>query len=61
MLKTILSEFPRDPDYPDRTFRLSWLRAALNGKLYDVLPHDFHEEKSGADEYVPLRKRRPSV
>jgi len=33
----------------------------LDGTQYDALPHSFHTEKSDADEYIPLRKRRPSV
>ena len=33
----------------------------LDGTLYDVLPYHFHEERSVAGEYIPLRQRRPSV
>jgi hypothetical protein len=33
----------------------------LEGRLYDNLANAFHEEKSQADEYVPLQQRRPSV
>jgi hypothetical protein len=33
----------------------------LDGTQYDVLPYSFHTEKSDADEYIPLRERRPSV
>ena len=33
----------------------------LEGRLYDALPYEFHEERSAAGEYVPLRLRRPSV
>jgi hypothetical protein len=29
--------------------------------LYDVLPHEFHEERGAGGEYIPLRRRRPSV
>jgi hypothetical protein len=37
------------------------LTAVLDGTQYDVLPYSFHTEKSEADEYIPLRERRPSV
>src|SRR3954465_9672042 len=30
-------------------------------RLYDVLPYHFHEERTEAGEYLPLRRRRPSV
>ena len=33
----------------------------LEGRLYDVLPYQFHEERNTAGEYIPLRRRRPSV
>ena len=33
----------------------------LNGTLYDVLPYQFHQERTGSGEYIPLRNRRPSV
>jgi hypothetical protein len=61
MFKTIQQKLPRDKDLPERTFRLQVLQRVLNGTLYDELPHAFHEEKTGADEYVPLRERRPCV
>jgi hypothetical protein len=37
------------------------LTAVLDGTQYDILPYSFHTEKSEADEYIPLRERRPSV
>jgi hypothetical protein len=37
------------------------LRRALNGTLYDVLTHQFHDERGAGGEYIPLRRRRPSV
>lgn len=61
MLHTILATIPRDNDYPARAFTIGWRRKALDGTLYDGLAHEFHEEKNGAGEYVPLRNRRPSV
>lgn len=61
MFKTIQQKLPRDKDLPERTFRLQVLQRVLNGTLYDELPHAFHEEKNGAEEYVPLRDRRPCV
>ena len=61
MFNTIAGLIPRDPDYPDRFRQLDLLRRVRDGALYDVLPHQFHEEKSASGEYVPLRDRAPSV
>src|SRR5580658_7067107 len=61
MFDTICELISRDPDYPTRTWVLETLTRVLNGHLYDVLPYDFHSERSSAGEYIPLRKRRPSV
>ena len=61
MFDTICELISRDPDYPDRSWILDTLSRALNGQLYDVLPYDFHEERTSLGEYIPLRKRKPSV
>ena len=61
MYKTIQSKWDQDTDMPARTFRLQMLRRVLDGTMYDKLPHPFHTETTGANEYVPLRDRRPSV
>ena len=61
MFDTICALVPNDPDYPERTRRLDILTRALEGRLYDVLPHAFHEERGAGGEYIPLRRRRPSV
>lgn len=61
MFKTLQATWPKDDDYPERTFRLSILQRVLNGTLYENLPHAFHDEKNAAEEYIPLRQRRPSV
>ncbi len=61
MFETICGLIPRDPDYDERTRRLDILKRVLEGRLYDSLPFEFHEERSAAGEYVPLRLRRPSV
>jgi hypothetical protein len=61
MFDTICQLIARDPDYPPRTSILDTLTRVLNGQVYDVLPYDFHDERSAAGEYIPLRKRRPSV
>jgi hypothetical protein len=61
MFETICGLIPRDRDYDDRARRLDILRRVLEGRLYDALPYEFHEERSAAGEYVPLRLRRPSV
>ena len=61
MFDTICDFIPRDVDYLPRTRSLDILRRVLNGTLYDVLPYQFHQERTGAGEYIPLRNRRPSV
>jgi hypothetical protein len=61
MFETICDLIPRDNDYSPRTRSLDILRRVLNGTLYDVLPYQFHQERSGGGEYIPLRTRRPSV
>jgi hypothetical protein len=52
---------PRDADFPPRAHALTVLRRLLDGTLYDVLPHEFHDERGPGGEYIPLRNRRPSV
>lgn len=61
MFKTLSEKVVRDHDYPERQWRLDVLGRVLDGRIYDVLPHSFHEERSAAGEYIPLRDRRPSV
>jgi hypothetical protein len=61
MFDTLCDLVPHDKDYPDRVRKLTILKRVLNGTLYDTLPYRFHEERSEAGEYIPLRKRRPSV
>jgi hypothetical protein len=61
MYATICDLVPWDRDFPDRTRRLLLLQRVLRGELYDVLPYAFHDEKTAGGEYIPLRKRRPSV
>jgi len=58
---TICNFIPRDREFPDRARRLDILRRVLDGTLYDLLPFEFHEERTESGEYIPLRKRRPSV
>lgn len=61
MFRTIAESIPWDRAYPERTRTLELMRRVLDGTLYDALPYEFHEEKTGSGEYVPLRQRRPSV
>ena len=61
MLDTIARLIQPDPDHAPRTARLALLKRVLDGTLYDVLPYDFHEERTSSGEYIPLRQRRPSV
>ncbi|MCW3477662.1 phage portal protein [Limobrevibacterium gyesilva] len=61
MFDTICDLIPVDPAYPQRVRRLDILTRVLEGRLYDVLPYQFHEERGAGGEYIPLRQRRPSV
>jgi len=61
MFETICDTVPQDSRMPARARRLDILRRVLDGTIYDGLPYQFHEERNGAGEYVPLRMRRPSV
>jgi hypothetical protein len=61
MFGSICELIPRDTDYPPRAWILDILNRVLTGRLYDVLPFDFQDERGATGEYIPLRKRRPSV
>lgn len=61
MFETICNLIPRDGNYPARARTLDILKRVLDGRLYDVLPYQFHEERGAGGEYIPLRNRRPSV
>ncbi|MDA8253597.1 MAG: hypothetical protein M0Z28_31090 [Rhodospirillales bacterium] len=61
MFDTIASLIPRDAAYPPRTRRLDLLTRVLEGRLYDALPYEFHDERGADGSYIPLRQRRPSV
>jgi hypothetical protein len=61
MFDTICTLIPNDPAYPERIRRLDILTRVLDGRLYDVLPYEFHEERGAGGEYIPLRRRRPSI
>ena len=61
MFDTLCDLVPRDNAYPNRVRVLGILNRTLDGSLYDTLPYHFHEERNEAGEYIPLRRRRPSV
>jgi hypothetical protein len=61
MFDTICDFIPRDSDYSPRTRALDILQRVLNGTIYNVLPYQFHQERTDGGEYIPLRNRRPSV
>ena len=61
MFQTICDLIPQDRDMTARARRLDLMRRVLDGSIYDSLPYEFHEERNGAGEYIPLRQRRPSV
>ncbi|OYV52247.1 MAG: hypothetical protein B7Z78_06285 [Rhodospirillales bacterium 20-60-12] len=61
MFETICETIQSDDSLPERARKLEIYRRVLDGTLYDGLPYQFHEERSGSGEYIPLRARRPSV
>ena len=61
MFETIRDLIPRDRDFPPRAHALTVLQRVLDGSFYDVLPHQFHEERGANGDYIPLRARKPSV
>ena len=61
MFGTICAQIGSDADYDDRVRRLDILQRVLDGRLYDVLPYQFHDERGPGGEYIPLRHRQPSV
>ena len=61
MFRTISGLIDDDADYPERSRKLTLFRRVLDGTLYDALPYEFHEERTESGDYIPLRKRRPSV
>jgi len=61
MFQTICDLIPWDADASPRARRLELMRRVLDGTLYDALPYEFHDERSPSGEYIPLRRRQPSV
>lgn len=61
MFQTICDQIPWDVDASPRARRLELMRRVLDGTLYEALPYEFHDERSASGEYIPLRRRRPSV
>jgi hypothetical protein len=61
MLDTIRALTKEDRDYPQRTWDLDWRRRVLNGRHYDLLAYEFHQERQAGGEYIPIAQRRPSA
>jgi hypothetical protein len=61
MFKSISATIPADSDLPDRSRVLDLRQRVLMGTFYDGLNYEFHQEKNGAGEYVPLVSRQPSI
>ena len=61
MFRALQKTWPQDKDFPERQYRISMLTRVLRGEIYDNLRYSFDEEKNGANEYIKLRERRPSV
>ncbi len=61
MLKTLWDKFPF-PEWADqRTRRLMFLDAALDGNLYNALPGSFYDDLLAGGKRLFLRDRRPST
>lgn len=58
---SLQADMPKQAGLPARAMRLTALGLVLDGKQYDHLPFSFDQEHGGAEEYIPLRKRRPST
>ena len=61
MFDSLAALVPRPAGLPERAHRLAAYRRVLDGTIYDTLPAEFHAERNAANEYVPLRQRKPSV
>ncbi len=61
MFGTISGLTDYDSEYPERARRLTLYRKILEGTFYDVLPYEFHQERTDSGDYIPLRQRKPSV
>jgi hypothetical protein len=59
--RALQEKYPKDKDYPERTFEIQCLTRVLDGTLYDILKHPFSREKADSNEYVKLGDRRPSA
>ena len=55
MFGSIATRVPYDKDLPERAWRIEVLRRVLDGTLYDILPHPFHDERKVGGEYIPDR------
>ena len=61
MLKNLWNSFPF-PEWADqRTRRLMFLDAALDGNLYNALPGSFYDDLLTGGRRLFLRDRRPST
>jgi hypothetical protein len=61
MFETLANQVPADRDMPTRAWNLTVLEKVLDGTIYDALTYQFHEEKTGAGEYVKVSDRKPSI
>ena len=61
MYRTLSNLVPKDKDLPERAWQMDVFTRFLTGKIYDLQPHEFHEEFTDAREYIPIAKRAPSV
>ena len=61
MFRALAAKVAKDGDLPERAWKNDVLNRVLDGTLYDVLKRTFHEERTSAGEYIPIRDRAPCV
>jgi len=61
MLKKLSDLVVKDKDLPDRAHTIDVLERFRTGEIYDLLPHEFHEERDSNNSYIPMCDRSPSV
>ena len=59
--KSISASYPLDKDLPARVNRLRVLKGILDGSFYEILPYQYDQETTGANESIPYARRAPSI
>ena len=61
MFRAISDTIPKDRDFAERVYAHEIRKRLLDGTFYDLLTIEFHDEVQRGGEFIPLRKRAPSV